>query len=447
MRVDRYVGGVKVEGHGMFGTADENRKAWVGMSGLLDGIRFGIGIERASRSDGPILCGGEIDEVVVYPTCWDCNQPLPDCFCLCDGCLNHPLHCICDIFNPPGGGPGPGGDPGSGGGTDPGPGGGGPGGPTNPDPYDPDDPDPDDPDDPVCATCQQNPCICLGDITIALLLSHTEVEVLESHVMQVVIMANMAQLPAISAVSIWKRRQGVTTGGGPKAPDDPGTGHYMVQNFTNPGGNYLFMTDSRTSLNPGIWEVEARVKFSAADFIFKDTQILTVNFPERSKFSSVGNSAAVSLWNSAVTFASDNRSTHAVREYGRFIMLNPNGAYTLADVPPGPIVQLNVAGAHGSILFDEGALSNIHDPDRQIPIAVGTAHSHYPLTWAATGFRIANPGPSGADNNCFWPGFVYDYTNEVRAGNPVDIPNNPKIVHPHGPNRRTQWAGQILPEH
>ena len=66
---------------------------------------------------------------------------------------------------------------------------------------------------------------------------------------------------------------------------------------------------------------------------------------------------------------------------------------------------------------------------------IGTLHSHYPLTWAATGI-FRDVAQSEIDENSDLPGVVYDYKNRVYAGDPVDMKNNPKDYYNYGLKRR-----------
>ena len=56
-------------------------------------------------------------------------------------------------------------------------------------------------------------------------------------------------------------------------------------------------------------------------------------------------------------------------------------------------------------------------------------------TWAAQGVRRP-VGPSSTDHAGNLPGLVYDYTQSISAGDPVNMPDNPKQIYPFGPNRR-----------
>ena len=78
------------------------------------------------------------------------------------------------------------------------------------------------------------------------------------------------------------------------------------------------------------------------------------------------------------------------------------------------------------------------DPREHRAYAVGTLHSHYPLTWAVPGSRRP-AGPSSRDLNVKLPGLVYDYTQDVLAGDPIDIPGNPKKIYSFGPTRRDTY--------
>ena len=196
--------------------------------------------------------------------------------------------------------------------------------------------------------------------------------------------------------------------------------------------------------NPGIWEMRAGVTFEGINDIFYEYcsgASFTILWPSIDEFKDDPVVAAFceEMWAKSVAFAEQNQSTHAVREFGGAVIMHSDGTITCKESPePGKIVYLDKAGVHGELTFvetDYVDLSRWDDPRSTDPIMIGTVHTHYPLTWAAKGF--SKPcGPSDADNSSVWPGVVYDYTNEVYAGDPVNNPNNPLIQWPSGPTRR-----------
>lgn len=143
---------------------------------------------------------------------------------------------------------------------------------------------------------------------------------------------------------------------------------------------------------------------------------------------------AIELWNMTVNYTKEHKSTYTTREFLCFIYMNTaTGEYFCGnDIIKGDPVILDKAveaQVHYTYSTQEG------DPRDSFDLIVGTLHAHYPLTWAAP--RIERQvGPSTTDRSGSLPGLVYDYTNSVFTGDPVDIPDNPKQIYPFGSDRR-----------
>lgn len=77
-----------------------------------------------------------------------------------------------------------------------------------------------------------------------------------------------------------------------------------------------------------------------------------------------------------------------------------------------------------------------NNPTRKEPIVIGSMHVHCPLTWAKGKYE-RDAGPSKQDNSAqqLWSGVVYDYTNKIKSGDPVDNPENPLKIWTYGPQR------------
>jgi hypothetical protein len=278
---------------------------------------------------------------------------------------------------------------------------------------------------------------CDGCIDANLQLSvPNSVEVNESYLISLNISGS--NIPEIINVIFSMRRDGISTT------------YHMLEggNLHRPSGHTHTIT--RTSMNPGIWELRALVLFrnpnDPGSVIQRETtQIVRELFPHRNKFLPLFESQAKALWNKSANFAEDNKNSRSVMEFGHFIYLNPGGSYSLGEEIPGPIVQLTGAGVAGSVLFDEGILVDPDNPTRQIPIAVGTIHSHYPITWAVPSYE-RDVGASGPDNSSIWPGIVYDYTYTVSSGQGPNIPGNPRTIYTHPLDlvRRVNWCEQIV---
>ena len=198
----------------------------------------------------------------------------------------------------------------------------------------------------------------------------------------------------------------------------------------------------RTAIAPGFWDVQAVITLEGLPGEITTTNALVIEemYPERSKFENqpVVQQRAVGLWNKAVTFATANKSKRVVREYGCLIYLDTKtGTYSCGSDILGDTVTLD-RSVEATVRFSYS--ERLPDPREGGKYEVGTLHSHYPLTWAIKGAR-RSAGPSTTDNNGSLPGFVYDYTKDVVAGDPVDIANNPKVIYSFGPSRRAsyQW--------
>ena len=206
--------------------------------------------------------------------------------------------------------------------------------------------------------------------------------------------------------------------------------------------NYKFQT-TRKSFNPGAWLLRIGYTYNDDSNInYSETRQIYELWPSIDKFKDdphVTNFLR-NLWDKGCAFARENAATHSVREYGAFIFLNPDGSYSCTEVEPGPTVQLNKQGVCGSLVLNEADCADLTDwdnPKRQIPLVVGTMHTHYPLTWAAKGI-VAPVGPSSKDKSGdqVWPGLVYDYTYDVKAGDPEKDASNPLKIWLYGPTRR-----------
>ena len=200
---------------------------------------------------------------------------------------------------------------------------------------------------------------------------------------------------------------------------------------------------TRTSFNPGEWLIRAICQLPGQVYYYSTPISVTELWPSIDNFKNepVVLNKLKELWDKGVSFAKENQATHAVREYGAFILLNPDGTYSCKEVAPGAEVYLIEAGVAGSMTIyerDYVDLSDWNNPNRSIPLAVGLMHTHYPLTWAKAGFRT-DVGPSSTDKspNQELPGLVYDYTNNIKSSDPENDPNNPLKVWEYGPQRRT----------
>lgn len=203
------------------------------------------------------------------------------------------------------------------------------------------------------------------------------------------------------------------------------------------GGNAVL---KRLAIAPGFWDIQATITLEGETGEIVTCNTLTVEeyYPDISKFQNlpVVTSRAVDLWNKVVAFATSNQSTRVIREYGCLIYIDTRtGDYYCGPDILGDTVTLDRAvEAIVKYNYDEILI----DPREHRAYAVGTLHSHYPLTWAVPGSRRP-AGPSSRDLNVKLPGLVYDYTQDVLAGDPIDIPGNPKKIYSFGPTRRDTY--------
>lgn len=169
--------------------------------------------------------------------------------------------------------------------------------------------------------------------------------------------------------------------------------------------------------------------------IISEPVVIVERSPSIDKFKDlpVVQNMAVTLWNRAVEYAQAHKSNHEICEFGCFIYLDTGtGEYSCGGVIPGIPVVLDKP-AEGTVKFEY--TTQQYDPTESLLLIVGTLHSHYPLTWAASGI-YREPGPSDKDRDARLPGIVYDYTQRITAGMPVDISNNPKKNYTYGSIRR-----------
>lgn len=207
--------------------------------------------------------------------------------------------------------------------------------------------------------------------------------------------------------------------------------------------NYQYST-RMAAFSPGGWDIRVgyQTRYSAQIGYATSTEEIGVLCPSVNDFKS--NTTVVNflkgLWDKSVAFARENQATHAVREFGAFILLHPDGSYSCKEVDPGPIVYATEEGVHGSISANKEGIadeSEWYHPTQRNPIIVGFMHTHYPSTWVPTDLR-RDVGPSDQDNSSdhTWPGLVYDYSNSIQGGAPVNDPNNPLKIWTCGPERR-----------
>ena len=281
-----------------------------------------------------------------------------------------------------------------------------------------------------CPICQNKikSCPC-PDITFQVLFDgdyhHFFFELLKPYHIQVIIGGKKASKAEQIMVQMAKHRM-------PEAWTSIGYGEIVE-------GSYNII---RTSFNPGTWSLRAACSLEDGSMYYSDEIVIEERAPSIDKFKD--NPVVVNflkgLWDKSVAFAEANKSTHAVREFGAFIFYNPDGSYSCVEVKPGPVVYLTQAGVHGSmelIKADYADLSDWGNPNRKIPIVVGTMHTHYPLTWAKPGLQVPVGPSSGDKNNKVWPGLVYDYTKNIEAGDPVIDPKNPLKIWTFGPEYLT----------
>lgn len=208
-----------------------------------------------------------------------------------------------------------------------------------------------------------------------------------------------------------------------------------VQNDSYTGGSTSTrFTYSRMAWTPGSWQIKATVYFQ--DGTRKESNIIQVEeqYPSIGKFgynATLRSHLSGTLWTMAVDFARNNKATHAVREYGCLIYLSRNGTYYAGPTIEGPIAYLTSAGERGTVTYSYN--DTPYDPrEDAVDLVVGTLHTHYPLTWAATG-QGRDIGASSDDNNGLLPGIGYDYARDVSSGHDV---NATKDFFIYGPVRR-----------
>ena len=284
-----------------------------------------------------------------------------------------------------------------------------------------------DADDVVCPECQKTWNLCECEmLRILVKLSGREQEVREGF--SITVQAFGRERSKIEYVNIQMKKESGSSW--------TSVGYTSISQLGHPFEFKMF--------NPGRWEVRAGYTLEGTNDIIYDgssEESLTILWPSIDKFKDdpVVISFLEGLWEKSVAFAEQNQSTHAVREFGGAVIMNPDGTITCKEsLEPGTVVCLDRPGVHGELTIVEGDyvdLSEQNNPKSVNPIMIGTVHTHYPLTWAAEGYG-RNVGPSDADNSSLWPGLVYDYSKNVYAGHPVSSSNNPLVPWTYGPQRR-----------
>ena len=216
---------------------------------------------------------------------------------------------------------------------------------------------------------------------------------------------------------------------------------YLINRVgTKQGGSIGETTEwtyARKAISAGNFQFIALVHFEGdAGKINSNTVNVREMCPSISKFKDLPDieKRAKELWNMSVNYTREHQSTYETKEYGCFIYMNTQtGKYhcgsEVIEGEPVPLDKEVEAKVHFTYSTQE------YDPREPFDLIVGTLHSHYPLTWAASGVR-RTPGPSSTDNGGSLPGLVYDYLYQVFAGDPVDIKDNPKQMYTYGPDRR-----------
>ncbi len=216
--------------------------------------------------------------------------------------------------------------------------------------------------------------------------------------------------------------------------------YYINREGTKQGGSLGETTDwicARKAISAGTFQFVAVVQFEGQ---IGNTNSNTVTVKEMcppiSKFKNLPaiEKRAIELWNMSVNYTREHKSSHATKEFGCFIYMNTEtGEYYCGDdiIEGDPVILDRAVEAQVHFIYS----SQQYDPRLSFDLIIGTLHSHYPLTWAAQGVRRP-VGPSSTDHAGNLPGLVYDYTQSISAGDPVNMPDNPKQIYPFGPNRR-----------
>lgn len=219
---------------------------------------------------------------------------------------------------------------------------------------------------------------------------------------------------------------------------------YLVR---RPGATSTSLQVKSTSTREDLFYTRKAIAFGRLEFlaevyieqqsspIISEPVVIVERSPSIDKFKDlpVVQNMAVTLWNMAVEYAQAHKSNHEICEFGCFIYLDTGtGEYSCGGVIPGIPVVLDKS-VEGTVKFEYDTQQ--YNPTEPLLLIVGTLHSHYPLTWAASGI-YREPGPSDRDRDARLPGIVYDYTRRVEAGMKVDISNNPKRIYTYGSIRR-----------
>lgn len=278
---------------------------------------------------------------------------------------------------------------------------------------------------PVCEKCKQiyEKCECLVSLRVTVLNKNGQCKVGETLTILVEIFGRRRDEVDIVSLEATKNIQG----------ED-----WQPFGYEKCNGYSMVMT--RTMSNPGGWLLRAGFQPKTTNVTIYDATNITCIAVLCPDVEELKNNATVieklqKLWKKGVDFAEENKATHAVREFGAFIIRSPDGEIACREVEPGPVYYLTKEGIAASMTFKyEYEVSN--DPKWRGPLIVGTMHVHYPLTWAKSGYsRVVGPSPQDDSPDQIWPVLVCDYTNKVFAGDPVENLQNPLKIWTCGPKR------------
>ncbi len=278
---------------------------------------------------------------------------------------------------------------------------------------------------PKCPKCNKifEECNCTLSFRIKILNKNYECKLGEPLGIQIEIFGRDREAVDIIALQVTKQSQG---------EDWRPFGYEAVKSQTT--------VMKRTFFNPGVWlfRVGFQLKsHSQPIYGYSNIGFANILYPDINEFKDHPKVVEhlKKLWQKSVEFAEQNKSTHAVREFGSLILRDPSGAYFFTEEAPGPIVYLTEEGVAASMTF-KVEYEDWNNPTRKEPIVIGSMHVHCPLTWAKGKYE-RDAGPSKQDNSAqqLWPGLVYDYTNKIKSGDPVDNPENPLKIWTYGPQR------------
>ncbi len=214
--------------------------------------------------------------------------------------------------------------------------------------------------------------------------------------------------------------------------------HYDIED-SEPLYSGESLTYTRTAIKPGYWKVKAVVQTPDGEYSSVVKEVSEV-YPGKETILTHVRSEFDALWQQTKTFATNNKSTHTVQEFGGWVWLDTStGVYSVEsrnDVETTPIAltQDNVDNNGNITVFTHltrprDDYRNSIEPTKGGKFYVACFHTHFPICYAAIELsRTGGPtNPIDYDSANYFnvPGFVYDYTRYIERDHDIEAAAKP----------------------